>query len=237
MAITARQLIIRAYYLSGIVSRDLQSVSGSQIQDGLMLLNELLAVKSVDVRQIPFFSEYTLTPVPGQEKYFIPGLVSCQSVTYNMGTIRLPSAMQSREEYFGEARVDGISSLPYSGHIERTINGSNLYLYFNPDQAYPIKIWGKFALPQITSLSTDLLLYFEKSYLVYLRYLLASMLCEERGDAFPAQASARLMTYEAMFKDTSPYDLKRNESIPLGGRTYNGFNEALITQRFGGWRP
>ena len=55
MAYTARMLITRAYYLSQIVSRQLQEVSGEQIEDGLFLLNALLQFKSTDLREIPYF--------------------------------------------------------------------------------------------------------------------------------------------------------------------------------------
>jgi hypothetical protein len=238
MTYTALQLITRAYYLSSVVSRGFQSVSGDQAQDGLFLLNDLLAVRSIDIGQIPFFQEYSLTPVIGQEKYFIPGLVSEQSSTFLLnGTVRTPMTRMTREEYFAGARVNGISSLPFSYHVERVKNGSDFYMYFSPDQVYPVKIWGKFALTQITNINTDLSLNFERSYLVYLRYLLASAICEENNIDFPEQARQKLLSYEAMFKDISPYDFSRQSIIPLGCDSTDGFNEALKSQRFGAWRP
>ena len=88
MAYTALQLINRAYYLSQIVARDLQVVSGSQVEDGLYLLNALLDVKGSDLRLIPYFQYYPLTAVANQEKYFVPNLLYVDSMTFNIGPVR-----------------------------------------------------------------------------------------------------------------------------------------------------
>ena len=236
MAYSARQLIDRAYYLSSIVSRGFQSVSGEQTMDGLMLLNELLAVKAVDKKQIPYYKEFVLTPVPGQEKYFVPYLVECQSATFNMGDIRLSMSPMSRMEYFATSRLDNITSLPFTYHVELAVGGSNIYLYFSPQAAYPIKIWGKFGLTQITNLDQDLLLTYDLSYLAYLRYQLAYVICQENGIALSEQVRQQLLTYEALFKDISAYDFSRKSINMLGSKTTDGFNESLMTQRFGVWR-
>ena len=66
MAYTALELVTRAYYLSQIVAREAQTVSGSQISDGLYLLNALLDVKASDLQLIPYYQEYDFTSVAGQ---------------------------------------------------------------------------------------------------------------------------------------------------------------------------
>ena len=58
MVYSALQLITRSYYLSQVVSRQLQTVSGDEITDGLYLLNALLDYKSTDVRLIPYFTRF-----------------------------------------------------------------------------------------------------------------------------------------------------------------------------------
>ena len=56
MAYLAVDLISRAYYLSQVVSRELQVVSGTQITDGLYLLNSLIDFKNSDLREIPYYN-------------------------------------------------------------------------------------------------------------------------------------------------------------------------------------
>ena len=167
MPFTVRELINKAYYLSGIVSRKFQSVSGEQITDGLNLLNEALAEEGITGSLIPYYKEYSLTAVAGQEKYFIPGLIQAETFTFNIGSVRYSLNARQRHRYFGTARQDNIQSLPYEWHIERTLNGADLYIYFLPSTNYPMKLWGKFKLDELDDLCEDLLLTYDRYYLKY----------------------------------------------------------------------
>ncbi len=180
MAYTALQLITRAYYLSQVISRQLQIPDGEQITDGLYLLNEVFDTKSSDLHLIPYFSEYVFSTVQGQEEYFVPNLIYTDSATFNIGVVRYSMVDMSRKEYFSTPRVDNIETLPFSYRIERCLGGSNIFLYFLPDTDYVIKIWGKFSLTDVT-LTTDLSLTFDGFYLAYLRYALAAKICQEWG--------------------------------------------------------
>ena len=126
MSFTARELISKAYYLSGIVSKRLQTVGGEQINEGLELLNELLSVEGVTGSLIPYFKEHDLTAVAGQELYFIPNLIQVETLTFNIGTVRYSMQPRGRVDYFGSGRVDNINSLPYDWHVERTKGGMKL---------------------------------------------------------------------------------------------------------------
>ena len=66
MAYTAAELVNRAWYLSGIVGRNLETVSGQQATDGLFLLNTLLSFKATDLRLIPYYKRYQFSMVAGQ---------------------------------------------------------------------------------------------------------------------------------------------------------------------------
>ena len=88
MAYYTKQLITRAYYLSGLVSRGLQTPTAEQIEDGLELLNDLLGFSGSDLTLIPYFSRYEFESVPGQEEYFISNLVNVETLTYNLGPAR-----------------------------------------------------------------------------------------------------------------------------------------------------
>src|ERR1700679_2338430 len=109
MAYTALELITNAYYLSGIVSRQLQTVSGQQISDGLYLLNALLAVKTADKRLIPYYTTYS------------QNLIEIETMSFNLNNVRYAMNNVPRRKYFGQPRVNNIDTLPFSWHMERAL--------------------------------------------------------------------------------------------------------------------
>jgi hypothetical protein len=207
------QLINDAWYLSGIVARQLQTVDGTQVNDGLNLFNFLVSEKTLEYRKIPYYQVYNFNAVIGQETYFIPGLVECDTFTFfipanvsQQNTIRYSMTQQYRKRYFGSARAENIDTLPFSWHIERALGGSNLYVYFFPDQTYPMQIWGRFALPQF-NLFDDLSLVLELFYIQYLRYDLAAELCRFYNIQFLPENKEKLLSLERSIAEMSPYDL------------------------------
>lgn len=221
MPYTTTQLINRSWYLSGVVSRELETVSGDQLNEGLDLLNAVLAVKTATIQLIPYYLQYPFTAIIGQEEYFIPNLLEVETFTFNIGTVRYQTTEQKRRQYFGSGRVDNINSLPYSWHAERCLGGSNLYMYFLPSQAYPCIIWGKFSLAGVT-LFQDLSLSMEQFYIEYLRYALAEYICQEYNITFQPQSAIKLAEYEEMIKNISPIDLSLTKISSLqSNATYN----------------
>jgi hypothetical protein len=216
MAYTALQLITRAYYLSQVVSRDLQTPSGSQVSDGLYLLNASLDFKSSDLRLIPYFDKYSFNAVQGQETYNIPNLLFVDTMTFNIGPVRYSLNEFTREQYFGIPRVDNIQSLPYCYRVERALGGCDISLYFLPASNYLINIVGKFGLTEVT-LNTDLSLIYDFFYIEYLRYALAEMICCEWGATLPDGCRKMLQEYEKKVMDVSPPDLSiRSQSFFSG---------------------
>lgn len=232
MAYTALQLINRAYYLSQVVSRSLQTVDGEQVTDGLYLLNALLDVKASDLHLIPYFQEYDFNTVQGTESYFVPNLVYADSVTFNIGVVRYSMIDMTRKGYFATPRVDNVQSLPFSYRVERKLNGSQIYFYFVPADAYEIKIWGKFGLSDVT-LNTDLSLTYDPYYIEYLRYALAEYICSEWGATFPDQSKAKYAEIRKKLMMISPADLS------IQKRTYFSRQPALDWQlvNIPGWVP
>lgn len=218
MAYTTTELITKAYYLSQIVSRELEQVSGQQIGDGLIMLNALLSLKSAHTRLVPYYSEYDFTAVPAQEIYFIPNLLACETFTFTLGDVRYSMSPTSRRNYFGSGRVNNITSLPFNWHLERTNGGSNLYVYFLPNVNYPMQIWGKFGFDNV-ALGQDLLLTFEEYYIDYLRYRLAQRLCSEYGIPMQPQAAQELKELESDMTDVSPPDMTISKISTLQGQT------------------
>lgn len=233
MAYTALQLITRAYYLSQVVSRELQIVTGGQVTDGLYLLNAILDFKGSDLREIPYYQEYIFNSVQGQAMYFVPNLLAVDTMTFNIGDVRYALEDESRVKFFGPYRLDGIQSLPYQYRMERTQGGMNVYIYFVPASIYVMKIWGKFAFTEVT-LNTDMSLYFDPYYLEFLRHQLVPWICNEYGATVPDGVMKNLSILEKKVMDVSPPDLSlRNRNYFGRGITLNW----AVLNLSGGWVP
>ncbi len=205
MAYTVQKLISNAYYASGVVPRRLGTVSGQQLTDGLDLLNDFLSVKTANINLIPYYKQYDLVAVVGQEQ-------------------------QPRHKYFGDPRVNNINSLMYDTRFERTKGGGNFYLYFKPNLAYPIHIWGKFGLDDV-DYNDDLELVYDRYYITYLRYGLAEYICSDYQIPVPPTVDSELKKLEKIISRTSPPDLSTRKLSALNGD--GGLNWAIVN--FGGW--
>lgn len=210
MAYTARELITRSYFLSQIVSRGLQTVSGEQITDGLYLLNSILGFKSTELQLIPYFTRYEFDTVQGTEEYFIEDLVYVDCLTFNIQQQRFPMREMTRDEYFAMGRVDNIQSLPFCYRVERELNGCRIFLYFVPSQVFEMKLSGAFALSDVT-LETDLSLIYDRFYIEYLRYALAEYMCSEWGNTFPDESKTKLASIIKKLMQVSPPDMSVNK--------------------------
>lgn len=234
MAFTARELITRSWFLSGIVARNLQDVTGDQITDGLKLLNALLDFKQIEVEYIPYKTyDETLIAVTGQEKYFIKDCALIESVTFNIDTIRYPMDYMTERKYFGSGRIDNITSLPYQWTYLREVGGVDLYLYFLPEGEFPIKILGKFFLTDV-NLETNMETALDRSYIEYLRYALAQYMCSEYGVEFSPQSNAILTSYKRKLMYMSPPDLSMKKSTILSDTPGYNYGDVNIGR---GWRP
>lgn len=225
MAYTAQQLITRSWYLSGIVARNLQTVTGDQISDGLMLLNALLDFKEAQTDLIPYYKyDQSNVTVAGQEKYFIQNCADIQSMTFVLGTVRFAMQYVSPESYFACSRVDGINSLPFSYTTQRVLHGTEVYLYFFPEAEYQINIYGKYFLTDV-SLDTDLTTVYDTAYIEYLRYALAEYMCSEYGVLFNPESDKKLKQMQAIIRYMSPPDLhlRKQSMLQRGGSIGWGF--------------
>jgi hypothetical protein len=230
MAYTVLKLITNAYNLSGIVSRRFQTVSGAQLSTGLDLLNDLLAIKTADNRLIPYYSSYTLTTVAGQETYTIPNLILAETLTFVLqGVVRYPVLQQGRKMFYGSPRVNGIRSLPFNGHIERAKGGATLSLYFLPDAAYPVTVWGKFSLASVT-INQDLEATMDRFLIVYLRYLLANAICQDQNKPF--LSLEQLEEYEEQLTDLSPPDMSVTKMSTLQTNYFTKIADANFPSAF-----
>ncbi len=227
MAYTTLQLINNAYYESGIVSRNFETVGGQQATDGLQFLNDVIADKTVENNLIPYYSQHDFTAVIGQEMYFIPDLIEIETFVFFINTIRYQTQNRARREYFGSSRADNIQSLPGSWHIERCFGGANLFIYFKPSQGFPLTIWGQFRLQQVT-INQDLSLTLDRFYINYLKFNLAVRLCDEYNFNVPPGVAKQFAKYEDnISKRSGPMDMqfiKLSSLQKRGGLNYGQIN-------------
>jgi hypothetical protein len=156
MAYTTNQLISGAYYASGVVAREFETVSGNQISDGLGWLNDILTEKRVDDGMIPYETKYSFIAQTGVETYFIPNLISIDTLVFYLDEVRYAMVYTKRNQYFGSPRVENINTLPYEWYFERKVGGGNLHIYFKPDRNYAMEVHGAFGLNTV-SLGENLL--------------------------------------------------------------------------------
>jgi len=156
MTYTVTNLITDAYYASSVVSRQFSTIQGYQLSTGFAWLNQILQDKAVDSGDIPYITTlYPFRGVPGQEQYFIPGLIDIEAIVFYINSVRYEMSSIPRQKYFGTPRANNISALPLSYTYERTFGGVNIFLYFFPNENYLFNITGNFFM-QAVSLNQDL---------------------------------------------------------------------------------
>jgi len=239
MAYTTRELITDAYYLSGIVSRNFQTVTGEEINDGLSRLNFFLQDKGSDIELIPYYSEVQGNFIVGQEKYFIPNLVKIDTLAYYLtnpndtASVRMQMEEFSRYQYFETPRVEHVNTLPMWYHLERALGGSNLYIYFPPVLAYAYTLTGKYSL-QSTDLNQDLSQVYDGWTMNYLQYGLACYLCEWRQVAPPISVEMNFKKLESKMRGLGHIDTTFRKTSFFnqgGGLNWGDVNYGKL------WRP
>lgn len=234
MAYTVTQLVTNAYYLSSIVSRDFETVSGTQLNDGVEVLNDIIADKTIDNGMIPYFNKLAFPAVAGQSVYFIPDLIEADTFVFFINSVRFATQMQQRHQFRGTPRAENIQSLPFAWNLEKCFGGANLSLYFAPDQNYPLELWGQFRLTQVTN-NQDLSLTLDRFYINYLKYELACRLCEEYSYNIPQDVKKQFDTYYEIIKNKSSiWDLTTQKVSSMGS---DGFINYAIVNLSGGWLP
>lgn len=223
MSYTSGELVTRSWFLTGIVSRELQEVSGTQFEAGLFCLNALLAMNTANMGMIPYFTKTNFTGIVAEEAYFIPNLIQLETLTFVIPnatsptqTVRFPMSRKTREDYWATPRANGVESLSYIYDVVRTLGGSNLFIYFTPNNPFIFEMWGKYSLLS-TVANQDLSLIYDPYYLEYLRYGVATYLCEEWNVIPPPSVIAKFKQYEQLLRNTSPTDFTQKISCPFNG--------------------
>lgn len=234
MAYLASNLIADSYYLSGIVSREFETPTGAQMSDGLRLLNNVLADRTIDEQTIPYTSKLTRAAVPGTSEYFIENCIDIDVFVFYINSLRYETRNQQRTEFRGSFRPVNIQSLPWNWNFERQLNGGLLSLYFVPDVAYPLEIWGSFRLSSVTEFQ-DLSLTLDQFYTNFLQFLLAERLCQFNSYKVPMDVAQQLERYfKWIGNNTNIMDLRMQKLSSLSGGA--AINYAIVNLS-GGWLP
>lgn len=234
MAYLTSDLVTDSYYLSSIVSREFETPTGSQMSDGLNLLNDVIADRTVDNGTIPYTNTLSFPAIGNQSEYFIQDCIDIDVFVFFINTVRYQTNNQQRAEFFGTTRAMDISSLPFRWHFERKLNGGTLSLYFKPDQAYPLEIRGTFRLQFVTEFQ-DLSLTLDRFYTNFLKYLLIERLCQYNSFKVPQDCAKQLEKYIGWINNkTNVIDLRQQKlsSLSDGG----SLNYAMINLG-NGWMP
>lgn len=210
-------VIQRALNLSGILSRNLEEQDDEEGADGLFWLNMLLKEKSANGMLLPYYGHLDITTAPGQEKYFVPDLVSADILTFKLQGVRYSITGQSRYKYFGTPRADNINSLPFQWYWERVNGGMDIYIYFKPsEQIEELEVTGLLGFPNVT-FSTELNNFLDIYYQNFLIFELAEAMCIFYKISLPPDTKMKLARLRKEMTSINPIDLSIKKKSLLGG--------------------
>jgi len=230
----AVEIINRALNVSGILARTLEAEDDEEGVDGLFWLNRLLEEKSATGKQLPYYGHISLTAIPGQESYFVTGLVNADVLTFTLQNVRYSVRPENRNRYFGSSRAENIVSLPYKWYWERVNGGLNVYLYFFPADAYDIQITGLATLQTNIDFDTDLDGFVDRFYQNFLIYELAETLCIYYKISLPPATMQKLVKLKKEMTYINLPDLSIVKRSLLGGDGTISYAQVNIGK---GWAP
>ena len=229
-----RELIAKSWFLSGIVSRRLENVDGTQISDGLEILNDILAEKSGTGRGIPFYTQIQIPSVTNQNKYTVQNLITLDTLTFNIDVVRYEMTRDSRYRHWGTPRVDNISALPYHYYPERILGGMTFDVYFAPTSEIDFfTIEGRAALTTL-ALTDDIDTILDRYYQSYLKYKLSIRLGEFYDYPISAHVQQTMKELEKYTEDINEMDFTIRKISVLTQGTATNYADVNIGK---GWIP
>lgn len=209
-----REVINRAYYLSGYAARKFETVDGEDITDGLNYFNEVVEEKAIGGNLIPYFTHDTFNSVVGQEVYFVENLVSCVVLTFNIDTVRFTLQKVDTQRYFNIMRANNITSLPYEYYVERQDGGSNIYLYFLPSDIWEFQITGIYKLTT-DDLDTELNSTLDMFYQNYILWSSARKIAMYNSVPWTPDKEKEYLKYETMIESMRTKDMTLKKLSPF----------------------
>lgn len=204
MSVTS--LIIDAYHSSTLVAQELEVVTGTQLFNGLKLLNQILNKPNAKAIKIPYTHSITFNTEAGKEEYSLPGLISVVALTFLLGSVHVPLDILSVSQYKNLGRIQGLKSVLSKAYVGRTEFGSTISFYPAPIQIYEINLTGVFFLNSVT-FTTDIDSTLDQFYRDYLEHALAVSLCIYNRVPVPPDLRIDLASYEDSVSQIPGIDL------------------------------
>lgn len=182
MAITVRELLVRAFYLTGIFSPQTKPIE-HELDEALFSLNELLDANSGDSLLVPFWKKLTFTLTPGVDSYTVGpsgamitsnkiiDIVSANLIRQN---VAYPLTVIESEELYDNSRYLLNQSMPGYIMLQNAASVSTVQFYPSPSLADTVLLIAKFTLSDLKL--DDLLTELPDYYLRYLRFALGKEL-------------------------------------------------------------
>lgn len=232
MAYLASQLLVKALRTTGLAPADIGNQPTSRMMvDALDLLNEILSQINSDGALLPYTTTTFIDLTAGQQTYQIPNLIQWQAIAYYLQDIRYTLYYSARTDYYSSNRADNILSLPYQFHVERTLGGSEISMYFFPQEDYPLQITGLFGFNSV-NMGQDISNLFDTYYLKYLRLQLADSICNYYNVPLPANSARELMVIKKQIKRLNNPDLSAQVVPLMGGANFPSYAQANFRNGF-----
>ncbi len=198
----ALEVITDAFGLSQIYGEDFENLTSSQLKKGLSALQYVIAEKTVDDSQNPYYRKTTFTMNYGDKSYFVEGLTEVSTLTFFIDSVRYACYEMSREQFDGSYRANNVYTLPLTFFMERSEGGGTVYVYPFPNQTYEFELWGKFAMTEVTSYYQDMSLSYDNFYIDYLTFMMSRRLCLSYGFEVPQTVTSEINRKEQIMANT-----------------------------------
>jgi hypothetical protein len=136
----AIQIINDAYIFSNVIAEEGQDLTSVQVRDGARLLNFVINNLNKDGDVIALNSQETLTIPKGQTTLILNDYIRIDKVQFNLGSVWIDIQLNSAQDFYNQAVISTVNSIPYYGYVKRTAEGVELIVYFTPEKDYDIRI-------------------------------------------------------------------------------------------------
>lgn len=227
-------VITRAYYEANVIASEFESPTGAQLNDALYWFNSAVSYAFSRNLLSAYENHQTLVLTPGVSEYDLPLVTEIRQATFMLGNVRFDMILDTQATFFGSLRVMDIRSLPFHYYFEKKLGGGKIYLYFIPDQAYPLNLTVKSAYP-LFAFEDNLLETFDLFFIDYLTHLLAFRICLQWGQQVPEGLNTLLRLSEKTIRELTPIRLEGVSSSIFKGPT--SMDDPFFYSYYHGWWP
>lgn len=142
-------LIQQSYRDAQLVAEEGESATGTQLNTGLLLLNRILRMISLDGFQIPLLTEETFNLTQNEPTIDLLGWAEIEKVQFLLGETLFNIKLLSFNDFYNNAIIQNSQGIPYLGFPKRTPTGILLRVFLNPSENYTIFVKGYKTLPDV----------------------------------------------------------------------------------------